>query len=270
MSNYRLWYVKRGEKVQGPFPEPMICRFVALGRVGKLDVLSLDKELWHPLSALPELAAGVDQLMQTNSNVKLEDEFWREERAKAALRWLDDRKSPDPRSRESGDTPNPNAERRTGKERRAVAETVEDHHYRENRSIFESWSREQRQRYGWALVFLLLTMIGSLVGALSMNPVNPIKVDFKVRQATCDVAPAKGVNWSGCNMDGRLLIGADLHGAELVGASLRHANLKYADLTQANLTQAVLADADLTGTRFEGAVWTDGRICAAGSIGRCQ
>lgn len=67
---------------------------------------------------------------------------------------------------------------------------------------------------------------------------------------------------------------ARARGALLKGANLRAADLAYADLTGADLgyvdlTGAVLGGAILDGTRFDQAIWVDGRRCAAGSVGGC-
>ena len=64
---------------------------------------------------------------------------------------------------------------------------------------------------------------------------------------------------------------ADLSEASLVGADLRLARLFRATLRGANLTDARLRGADLTRADLSGATWTDGtRVCAEGSIGRCN
>ena len=64
---------------------------------------------------------------------------------------------------------------------------------------------------------------------------------------------------------------ADLRGASLKGADLRRARFFRADLRGADLTGARLRGADLTRTDLSGATWTDGkRICAEGSLGRCN
>lgn len=80
----------------------------------------------------------------------------------------------------------------------------------------------------------------------------------------------------GVILDGAALSAADftkaaLQGASLVGADLRRARLFRANLRGANLTNARLTGADLTRTDLSGATWTDGkRVCAEGSVGRCN
>ena len=64
---------------------------------------------------------------------------------------------------------------------------------------------------------------------------------------------------------------ADLSGATLIGVDLRRARLYRANLRGANLTGAQLKGADLTRVDLSGATWSDGeRVCAEGSIGRCN
>lgn len=64
---------------------------------------------------------------------------------------------------------------------------------------------------------------------------------------------------------------ADLTGASLVGVDLRRARLFRANLRDANLTDAMLGGADMTRADLSGATWTDGeRVCAEGSVGRCN
>ncbi|WP_028574946.1 pentapeptide repeat-containing protein [Desulfonatronovibrio hydrogenovorans] len=74
--------------------------------------------------------------------------------------------------------------------------------------------------------------------------------------------------------------GVCLQGANLAGINLQGAYLKNADLRNANLTNARLIHAYLYGARMEGAaltnadlsraIWTDGRVCAFGSMGVCR
>ena len=64
---------------------------------------------------------------------------------------------------------------------------------------------------------------------------------------------------------------ADLTGASLVGADLRRAKLFRAVLRGADLTGARLEGADMARADLSGATWSDGkRVCAEGSVGRCN
>jgi uncharacterized protein YjbI with pentapeptide repeats len=64
---------------------------------------------------------------------------------------------------------------------------------------------------------------------------------------------------------------ADLTGASFTGADLRRARLFRSILRGANFAGARLGGADLTRADLSGATWTDGiRVCAEGSVGRCN
>lgn len=64
---------------------------------------------------------------------------------------------------------------------------------------------------------------------------------------------------------------ADLTGARLVGADLRLAKFVDATLVGAILTGALVDRTDFRRADLSGATWIDGtRICAPGSIGRCN
>lgn len=82
------------------------------------------------------------------------------------------------------------------------------------------------------------------------------------------------------NLNETNLMLSNLEYAHLYGVNLRNSNLMFANLTGASLFDADLSDADLRGAnlhrailikaKFDNAVWTDGRICAEGSIGECK
>jgi hypothetical protein len=270
MVIYRLWYIRQGDNTQGPFPESLICRFIILGRIGEQDEVSQDGNYWQQAGDVPELIEGVRHLLSMSSRSKTPDPEWDEERAKAVLRWLDDRKSPDPRARQSPANANIGQEQRRGQDRRQTPETVEQHTYREWRGEFDAWLRQHRKRYGfvWAVIGGFVFIATLFV--LFYQPVNPIKMGLEIHASNCEERARQGINWSGCVKDDTLLVGADLSGAELVGTSLQRTNLSHADLRRANLTQARLDGANLTGARLGEAVWTDGRICAADSVGQCR
>ncbi len=267
-DEYRLWYVRRGKEVQGPFPEPLLCRYLTTGRLADTDEVSQDGGYWREVRDVPMLIRGAQALLEPGADA-VSDPAWADERGRAALRWLDDRKSPDPRRQ----APPPDAairERRSGRERRQTPETVEQKVYREVRGEFETWLRSRRQRYGAAGAALVLFAALLVTAPALFETVNPVKVGLHFSGSDCTAEPRREVNWAGCVKDGALLVGADLRGAELVGTSLRQANLSYADLRGANLLRAELGGAVLTGARLDGAVWIDGSRCADGALGGCR
>jgi len=54
-TQQQLWYTRRGEAVQGPFPAGQISRYVILGRIQPTDEVSADGVVWVPLSQMPEM-----------------------------------------------------------------------------------------------------------------------------------------------------------------------------------------------------------------------
>ena len=75
---------------------------------------------------------------------------------------------------------------------------------------------------------------------------------------------------SGANLSEARLNGADLRQADLSDADLLRADLSEANLAGANLSGANLSGAKLSGANLSGATWSDGRVCAEGSIGECK
>ena len=57
---------------------------------------------------------------------------------------------------------------------------------------------------------------------------------------------------------------------DLRGANLNGAKLAYATFRETTLYAADLTGADLRGTVFDGAIWIDGSVCQAGSVGECR
>lgn len=268
-DDFRLWFVRCGGEVQGPFPEPLLCRYLAIGRLSDTDEVSQDGSYWRAAQDVPVLVHGVRALLEPSGAGVFTDPEWMEERSRATQRWLDDRKSPDPR-RQSPPSDVAIAERRSGLDRRQSPETVDEKVYREARGDFEAWLGSRHERYGTTVAVLALFVILLAAVLALIEPTKPVKVGLRLSSSNCAAEPRQQVDWAGCNKQGVLLVGADLRGAELVGANLRQANFRYADLRGANLLRADLQGAELTGARLDGAIWIDGRICAAGSTGGCR
>lgn len=269
---HRLWYTRKGADgaAQGPFPEKQVCGHLLLGRVRADDEVSQDGIYWRKAGEVAELKAGVAQILGATDHAKMDPE-WQQERTRAALRWLDERRMPDPRARQAeaaGEAPF--QDRRSGQERRQAHDAMAQLVYHEDLGEYEKWERRKLQRYGWGALAVLGAALVAIFTFMATRPSEPVKVGLQLRMSDCGAAPGSGVNWSNCSKDGSLLVGAILRNAELVGASLRNANLSYADLSGANLLYADLEGAQLEGARLGDAVWVDGRICAPDSVGQCR
>lgn len=299
-ENPRLWYVRRGAEIQGPFPAEFIRRFALLGRVRRDDELSTDRANWRPLAALPEL--GAEGLLRARTGPDPD-----EQRLVLLRRWEDERDGRDRRS--EADLGEDQPHRRGGGDRRQPeSAAVQAARSRLAQMRHAAADGVRRESYLGRYVFLILFVVTIVVLAILFP-------DRYLPDTTqCNAPPAPGVNWSECHKEGLhagaadlakanlnsvLLSGADLTHADLtdadldyavlnlaslrgthltsasmVGASLRQADLTGADLRGANLSYAilvgaVLTDADLTQTRLDNAVWVDGRVCGPGSEGRC-
>jgi uncharacterized protein YjbI with pentapeptide repeats len=85
---------------------------------------------------------------------------------------------------------------------------------------------------------------------------------------------------NGINLDGADLSGVQMNHAQasqaswiranLSGAQLRGSNLSMGNFEQADFLGADLSGSNLSGSNFSGATWTDGRVCADGSVGECR
>lgn len=292
----QLWYVRRGEAIEGPFPAGLVARFAILGRVRMSDELSHDLQTWTPLAQLPGL---IPEVMR----VDLNDPVARQ-RLMAAKRWEDERIHGADRRREQWVAAD---DRRAGAERRQPEFDEEVRRSAVHDELVERVSRRRRYRLLSAFIALgVFVLLTSLVFLYKPGE-TPDSMD-------CGQPPAPGVRWDNCLMEGRDfaganligahmknmqlsradlsgsqlvnadlsftvmsvadLRGADLRAARLVGASLRgadltDANLARADLSYANLRRARLQGVNLEEVKLGNAVWTDGRVCAVGSVGRC-
>ena len=119
--------------------------------------------------------------------------------------------------------------------------------------------------------------IGLNAPGLDMNHASMEKMRLdgaKLQRANFSFAIMQLINLKGAdlmlaNLESSHLHAANLQGANLMLANLHKSNLLDADLSGANLQGANLTGAILIQTKLDGATWTDGRICAAGSVGEC-
>jgi hypothetical protein len=293
----RLWYTRRDDEVRGPFPLSVIQNHILLGRIRESDELSNDGLHWRTLGHYPELVPEVMKNVHTP-----EDE--------AALRLArlraDERRGRERRGNEeavSGDRRR--VERRQPEsldavQHRLLAEEVNAARRRESLARLGALPT--------LLILLVALLLVGLFFWLS--PPAPEQADVNcsapaapgVNWSYChkEAARLAGVDLSGAVLANARLTAADLQGALLVAADLRYANLsatrldaarlggadltgavlisaslsgtdlRGADLSFANLEGANVAGADLSGARLHKTIWTDGRLCAPGSVGICE
>jgi len=187
------------------------------------------------------------------------------------------------------------------------AKRIERHLRQRSRYVHELLHRRENRLLAWGVVFLIVGVILWLGLELSAPPADTgpqchLGPHPGVNWSNCDLealdlgrADLAGASLRNARLRGSKLIGArlteadlayaelsetdlgyaDLRRANLLGANLERAHLAYADLREANLAYADLARAVLGGARLEGAqldhaIWLDGRVCAAGSVGKCR
>ena len=297
----KLWYVQRGDAVTGPFPEKWLIRDLMLGRLSPEHQVSLDQMNWMKLSQYPELIAAAAQPIEEQGELP----EWKEERRRAAFRWIDERRLLERRTAESQQA----AENKRQRLDRRQPESAEVMLVRQRHAELEEELKRRRERFvGVGLVLLALFAL-ALWAAMRMTPVNPVLVKLSQPTPECAAPATPQVNWGGCDKSGAWLRGVDLssavltaarlnaanlslsrlayanlmradlsyanlEGAQLHAANLQQANLSYTelkhtDLRQADLRGANLEAANLTGAILDQAIWTDGRECKPGSVGAC-
>lgn len=297
-KNNNLWFIRRGNELQGPFASGLVKRYILLGRLRLSDQASADRLSWQPLSDIPDLHPS-------EMGLDLNDKSMRE-RFFAAIRWADERLGPD---RRDGIIPSAEIlERRKGDRR--SSELPDSIRYRDSKLKRLQANREKNAASRKIAVSLLLII--AAIGALAFYFMPSVQQET---MNDCTVPARSGVDWGNCSMEGKNISGkelkaanmsninltaanlqatrllhadlsfASLNRADLQGANLQYATLKGADLRGANLTNADLTGADLSysdltnailnganlaGSKLDKAIWIDKTICRVGSISKCE
>jgi len=276
-----LWYLRHAGTILGPYPPPQVEELLRDGAITGEWEISLDEQDWLPLKESGQFSGQENTWQAEHAGVQL---AWIEERQRARDRWRG----------ESGDAPMPHDSQLDETRRQALGLDQQ----RTDRLV-----NEERTRRPSLLIGLLALLALGAVGVSVWWGQQPIKATLNPA-VDCVAPAAEGINWSGCDKHGATLAGAMLRNARLdrarledarlagavmeyasaVGANLRNADLRGAKLTAMDLSGADLSGADLTGanlryaaikgtqmagTRLDQAVWSDGRACAAGSVGAC-
>jgi uncharacterized protein YjbI with pentapeptide repeats len=79
-----------------------------------------------------------------------------------------------------------------------------------------------------------------------------------------------GMNLTRVKLRGACLAGSNLERADLAEADLERADLSGANMRKASLRLANINAATFDGANLDGAIWSDSRVCLAGSTGSCR
>lgn len=286
-----LWFTRQyGTSVRGPFAESVIINHLLIGRLNANDEVSTDQVNW--------------QLIYNQAQLQSNHTFLTEEYVK---KYLDERDGFDRRDQLAKEKGKKTIKQRRHMTRR-VDEDESDIQRRQLRSLLMQKFRQQKQAILWPLIitFSIMSMILTLTiiyakplpsplgncdapALPGVNWTNCLKPQLNLFDKVLSDAKLRNSQLVGSNLMNTTLTHADMAYADLrftnlsysqlqnsllIGANLKNANLSNADLSNANLSYADLTDANLGGsqldnTRFDHAIWVDGRLCAPSSIGQC-
>ncbi|MFK8066771.1 MAG: pentapeptide repeat-containing protein [Gammaproteobacteria bacterium] len=287
MTDSKKWFVRRGEKIQGPFTHVVLTKLGKLGRLKPTDKLSNDQQSWIDASDFPDLFSS----NETESLLKDEERSGLDRRENAT------------------DTQAEKSQKKRNKVDRRELESKEDIARRKGRSQLLDAIHESRKVDRFPVKQIIFTILAIVILGFFLKGSDPIIL------ADCEAPANPGVVWDNCDFDNlnfsqknlstALIRNASLVGADLEGSTLTNADLSYSDLSGANLksanldgislkganlslaileaaslTDADLNHADLRGADLEGidlegaildqAIWENGRVCAKNSIGTCR
>lgn len=245
MQAYTLWYTRKDGEVRGPFPRAVVAQYLLLGRLRKEDEVSIDQKHWLPIHSVEELIPAVMRADVTDPISQRGLEL--------ARRHADERLALDRRKKGDG----AEAGQRGGEERRS-AETDDVLEHRKAKTEIIVAARKAQPASTILAVVIVLAIAGILVAlALNYSP-QPTAPDVD-----CAAAPAPGVNWNNCGLQGgrydhgnlqqALIRNADLSGSSLLSADLQGADLAFTNLSLANLTHANLRGAQMMGAKLNSA-----------------
>jgi hypothetical protein len=153
----RLWYLRRGERITGPFPLPAIQQDFLLGRVRMSDELSEDRLEWLRLSDHPELAALGPPPPAGGAQPGERD--WGRERFEALRRWADERSGHDRRTQQE---PSASPARRQGERRQMGAPA------RSGRST-DRGAPSAQPRTAWRIMAAILALVILILVAVAYH-----------------------------------------------------------------------------------------------------
>ncbi|MCW5622294.1 MAG: hypothetical protein KIS79_14400 [Burkholderiales bacterium] len=163
-SSGHLWFVRRGDRVCGPFPLGALRQEQLLGRLHEVTAFSADGYRWVGPNALGALLENDHERSATADD-------WSRQRAIARLRWADQRRGVDRRT--ACDPGSAWTERRGGHERRTVHASARELPVR--REEPDGGSAERN------LTWIVLGLLAAIAaGAFVYGPSHPVSVQITV------------------------------------------------------------------------------------------
>lgn len=282
-------FIRKNNKVTGPFPLKQLQQSILLGRLALNDEVSKDRQEWVAVRSVPELIPDVLKGDVTDPLTK--------ERIAAARRWADERRGERRDEAESN---------RAGPGRREPETNGTLKHRQQREANIRNTKMSQERLVGAGLVVVLILVAAGYLGiryipttdagaqceAAPAKGVNWDSCNFVGLQAikvNLSQAQLNGTNLLNANLFGSNFVEANIayanftqanlsfaemqraqaKGANFSQADLTNANLSSADLSYANFKQAKLLNTILTAAVLDNAIWTDGKICQVGSLGKC-
>jgi hypothetical protein len=162
--------VRKQGNVLGPFPTGAIIADRLVGRITSRDELSPDGEEWRAFDAWPELTAALSSAPSESADAESQ---WLQERARARLRWVDERGASDGRGDEDAPVP---SERRTFEPERRL----QDNRLGGGRRSSRPRGRMANDRTVLKIVLAIAIAAGAIAWlAWLYGPVNPVPVHIR-------------------------------------------------------------------------------------------
>lgn len=273
MSNSESWFCRIDGEAFGPLSLTQILHYIILQRVGEDDEVSNDGTNWQPLKQAkmldPKAVMGLKGVLSEQDLAYLEaSQAWRDEHLSVAT---EDDESDDQFSRL----------RRRGVSKRnpvigyvviialiAVVVAASLMVPRSDIEIVPDCTTAPAPEINWSNCRFEKAIFSNRdLQAATLR--NAFMAGSNLQASNLSNADIAYANLSLTNLKGTRFDGADLRGVNLRRADLRRASLVGADLSFADMTGANLTGANLEGTVLSNTIWTDGKICKQGSVGRC-
>ena len=306
MATNNLWYIKSKDQISGPFAAKLISKRVLLGRIQLDDEASADNVNWLPVSDIDELVPDLLKKDQSDPFVKeriAAARRWSDERSRDRRDLQGNGKQSEFASQRSG------SERRQIEDVGEMNYRESREQRLSSRDSDVTIKHVPKSYTIHSVIFLILVLAGVYAAYMylprakietantcdalaapsvnwsncSLEGIDASRKDMQqanLKNANLTGASLRRTNLSNAELSYVILSVADLRGANLTNSKMLGANFRNADLTgvdftssnlsYANFTGAILLNANFKNANLEKAIWFDGSMCAAGSIGQCN